>query len=60
MSSDSTDNGYNKATSDGIERVRTAQYVPGVHGEEFERRFLAPEVAVQGQLRKTFGNPTPM
>jgi hypothetical protein len=43
-----------------LDRVRTNQYVPGKHGEEFERAYLAPEIAVQGALRKTFGNPTPM
>ena len=49
-----------KASYGELERVRTAQYVPGKHGEQFEKQYLAPEIAVQGQLRKIFGNPTPM
>jgi len=28
--------------------------------DAFERMYLNPEIAVKGQLRRTFGNPTPL
>lgn len=28
--------------------------------EMFEKLYLTPQIAVKGDLRKTFGNPTPV
>ena len=42
-----------------LEKVKTAQSV-SVPPELFEQMFLAPKTAVAGQLRLTFGNPTPV
>jgi uncharacterized protein len=49
-------------------RRASASSVKDVHGEDvlvptpsrFEKLYLAPEQAVAGQLRQTFGNPTPV
>ena len=49
-------------------RRASAHSVKDVNGEDilvptpsrFEKLYLAPEQAVAGQLRQTFGNPTPV
>lgn len=42
-----------------IERLTTRE-VFGETPERFEKLYLAPETLVKGQLRRTFGNPTPV
>lgn len=42
-----------------LERVRTAGTV-SMSPELFEKLYLSPQNNVQGELRKTIGNPTPM
>ena len=42
-----------------LDRTRTAGSVP-ISPELFEKLYLSPENRVKGDLRQTFGNPTPM
>ena len=42
-----------------MNRLRSAQSV-SMSPEMFEKLYLSPPSNVKGQLRKTFGNPTPM
>ena len=42
-----------------LDRIRTAGSV-SISPELFEKLYLSPENRVKGDLRKTFGNPTPM
>jgi hypothetical protein len=44
------------------ETLRRLQSVNSINipKELFEKLYLAPETAVKGDLRKTFGNPTPL
>ena len=42
-----------------LERIRTAGSI-SISPELFEKLYLSPENKVAGELRKTFGNPTPM
>ncbi len=44
---------------DALRRIRTAGSV-SMSPELFEKLYLSPENRVSGDLRKTFGNPTPM
>lgn len=44
---------------DALRRVRTAGSI-SISPELFEKLYLSPENKVKGDLRKTFGNPTPM
>jgi uncharacterized protein len=44
---------------DALRRVRTAGSI-SISPELFEKLYLTPETKVKGELRKTFGNPTPM
>jgi hypothetical protein len=46
-------------TSEHLNRVETAQSV-NISMEMFEKLYLSPENKVKGDLRKTFGNPTPL
>ncbi|KAF5701911.1 GPR1 [Fusarium mundagurra] len=50
-----------KPRSDGAEmdHVHTAQSIP-ISPELFEQLYLQPQNRVKGDLRKTFGNPTPV
>ena len=60
MSDHSTDYSAAKheATFQQIDRVPTIdQPLPA---KDHEKLYLSPENAVKGQLRKTFGNPTPV
>ena len=47
------------AQDDALERVRTAGSI-SIPPELFEKLYLSPENKVRGDLRKTFGNPTPL
>lgn len=42
-----------------LNRIRTAGAV-SISPELFEKLYLQPKNEVSGQLRRTFGNPTPM
>ncbi|RDW65089.1 hypothetical protein BP6252_10740 [Coleophoma cylindrospora] len=42
-----------------LERIRTAGSI-SISPELFERLYLTPQNVVKGDLRKTFGNPTPL
>lgn len=44
---------------DALRHVRTAGTI-SLTPELFEKLYLSPQNAVKGELRKTFGNPTPM
>ena len=42
-----------------MHRIETAQSVV-LSPEMFEKLYLSPQNEVKGELRKTFGNPTPV
>jgi len=42
-----------------LERVRSAGLLT-ISPEMFEKLYLNPKTAVKGDLRSTFGNPTPL
>ena len=42
-----------------LNRIRTAGSI-SISPELFEKLYLSPQNKVSGDLRKTFGNPTPM
>ena len=42
-----------------LRRIRTAGSI-SMSPELFEKLYLSPENRVKGELRKTFGNPTPL
>lgn len=44
---------------DALNRLRSAASV-NMSPELFEKLYLSPQNNVKGDLRKTFGNPTPM
>lgn len=44
---------------ENLENVRSAASI-SMSPEMFEKLYLSPPNAVKGDLRKTFGNPTPM
>ncbi|KAH8900134.1 hypothetical protein GQ53DRAFT_869462 [Thozetella sp. PMI_491] len=44
---------------EAIQRIRTAASV-NISAELFEKLYLSPKNVVKGELRKTFGNPTPI
>jgi hypothetical protein len=49
----------NHPTGAALNRIRTAGSI-SISPELFEKLYLSPENKVSGELRKTFGNPTPM
>ena len=51
--------GGDESSGAALNRVRTAGSV-SMSPELFEKLYLSPENRVKGDLRKTFGNPTPM
>jgi len=55
-------NGDAKDWASRLERYDTNQssMIPPMSRETFEGLYLAPKMPVAGQLRKTFGNPTPI
>ena len=65
MATEHTQNGAGYATDANTEHnatlntLKTANSVT-ISPELFEKLYLSPENAVRGDLRKTFGNPTPM
>ena len=48
-----------KGRMEGLDKIRTATSV-NMSSELFEKLYLSPPNRVKGDLRKTFGNPTPM
>lgn len=44
---------------EALKKLRTAASV-SMSPELFEKLYLSPENKVKGDLRKTFGNPTPL
>ncbi|PNS16342.1 Protein alcS [Sphaceloma murrayae] len=46
-------------TGAALDRIRTAGSI-SISPELFEKLYLSPQNAVKGDLRKTFGNPTPI
>ena len=44
---------------DSLQKIRTAGSI-SIPPDVFEKLYLSPENRVKGDLRKTFGNPTPM
>ena len=51
--------GENETSENALRRIRTAGSI-SISPELFEKLYLSPENRVAGDLRKTFGNPTPM
>lgn len=49
----------NMDTDHALKRIKTAGSI-SISPELFEKIYLSPQNAVKGDLRKTFGNPTPM
>ena len=49
----------NSNGNDELRRIRTAGTV-SISAELFEKLYLSPQNVVKGDLRRTFGNPTPM
>lgn len=49
----------NMQNDDALRRIRTAGSI-SISPELFEKLYLSPQNAVKGDLRKTFGNPTPL
>lgn len=54
-------NGYTSTadTDATLRQIRTANSI-SISPELFEKLYLSPQNAVRGDLRKTFGNPTPV
>jgi len=44
---------------EALSRIRTANSI-AISPELFEKLYLSPENKVKGELRRTFGNPTPL
>lgn len=44
---------------DALEKIRTAGSI-SISPELFEKIYLSPQNKVKGDIRATFGNPTPM
>jgi hypothetical protein len=42
-----------------LKRIQTSGSI-SISPELFEKIYLSPQNAVKGELRKTFGNPTPL
>jgi len=49
----------NMGSDDALRRIRTAGSI-SISPELFEKLYLSPQNKVSGDLRKTFGNPTPL
>ncbi|TVY78144.1 Protein alcS [Lachnellula suecica] len=49
----------NTSNGEALNRIRTAGSI-SISPELFEKLYLSPQNAVKGDLRKTFGNPTPV
>lgn len=51
--------GHNNEQNESIHPVQTGASIT-ISREMFEKLYLSPENNVKGDLRKTFGNPTPL
>lgn len=51
--------GEDMSSDNALRRIRTAGSI-SISPELFEKIYLSPQNAVKGDLRKTFGNPTPL
>lgn len=51
--------GGDESSDNVFRRIRTAHSV-SISPELFEKMYLNPQKEVKGDLRKTFGNPTPL
>ncbi len=51
--------GPNTEADLALRQIRTAGSI-SISPELFEKLYLTPQNQVKGELRKTFGNPTPM
>lgn len=49
----------NMESGDALRRIQTSGSI-SISPELFEKIYLSPQNAVKGDLRKTFGNPTPL
>lgn len=49
----------NMDTNEALNRIKTAGSI-SISPELFEKIYLSPQNQVKGDLRKTFGNPTPL
>jgi hypothetical protein len=51
-----------RAQQEGLENLTRYETADSVYlpKETFEKIYLNPHIPVKGQLRKTFGNPTPL
>lgn len=49
----------NVGPNETLQQIRSAGAV-SISAELFEKLYLSPKNEVKGDLRKTFGNPTPM
>lgn len=49
----------NENPDTALHKIRTAGSI-SISPELFEKLYLSPQIAVKGQLRSTFGNPTPL
>jgi hypothetical protein len=47
------------SSEEALRRIRTAGSI-AISPELFEKIYLTPQIPVKGDLRKTFGNPTPL
>jgi hypothetical protein len=56
---DAAESTHLENTNDIIRRIQTSGSIT-ITPELFEKIYLAPQNAVKGDLRKTFGNPTPL
>jgi hypothetical protein len=52
-------NDTNMDNDTALKRIRTAGSI-SISPELFEKIYLSPQNVVKGDLRKTFGNPTPV
>jgi len=52
-------NDTNMDHESALKRIRTAGSI-SISPELFEKIYLSPQNVVKGDLRKTFGNPTPV
>ncbi len=51
--------GDDVSSETALRRIRTAGSI-SITPELFEKIYLSPQNSVKGDLRKTFGNPTPL
>jgi len=51
--------GNDMSSDNALRKIRTAGSI-SISPELFEKIYLSPQNSVKGDLRKTFGNPTPL